>query len=79
MRIKTIVPKQGDLESYINKPFLDRIDGDIFKSKVIGVITDAVEIETGYELTINIFGEFKYEFFEDGQLIAMSTKLRTKV
>ena len=60
--IKAIVPKDGDIESYLNKPVLDRVtESDPFKTKTIGVITNAVETEQGYELTmeINEYLDFK--------------------
>jgi ubiquitin C-terminal hydrolase len=79
IQLKTIVPKQGDIKSYVNKPFLNRIDGDPFNSKAIGIITDAVEVENGYKLTIALWkSELVYEWFEDGELSAMSFKTEFK-
>lgn len=73
IKFKTIVPKNGDINSYINKPFLDRISvDDPFESKAIGVISDAIEVEDGYELTINIFSKYQFEWFGGGELSAMS-------
>jgi hypothetical protein len=73
IKIKTIVPKQGDIKDYINKPFLDRLEGNAFESKAIGIISDAVDVEHGYELTITLWKqEIITERFSDGQLSAMS-------
>jgi hypothetical protein len=73
--LKTIVPKQGNIEDYINKPFLDKIDNDPFhfESKAIGIISDAIEVENGYELTITIWKQDVItEWFTDGQLSSIS-------
>jgi hypothetical protein len=76
IKLKTIVPKQGKVEDYINKPFLDRLDRDPFKSTAIGIINDAVEVDNGYELTILIWKqEIVTEWFTDGQLSAMSFEI----
>ena len=75
--LKTVIPKAGDVKSYIDKPFLDRVsETDPFKSKVIGVIRDAVEIEEGYELTIALFAKYNFEFFDNMEFSAMSIELR---
>lgn len=71
IQLKTVVQKQGELETYINKPVLDKVSGDS-SSKVIGVITKAVEVGNGYQLTISLFGKHKFEWFEDGELSAIS-------
>jgi hypothetical protein len=79
IQLKTIVPKQGDIETYINKPFLNRIDGDPFNSKAIGIITNAVEVENGYELTIALWkNKLVYEWFTDGELSAISFETEFK-
>jgi hypothetical protein len=63
IKFKTIVPKQGDVKSYINKPVLDKLSLDLTKSsKTIGVITDAKEIEEGYELTVSIHSKYRFEW-----------------
>lgn len=70
---KTIVPKQGEINTYINKPFLDRLDGDPFESKAIGVISDAVEVSNGYLLTITLWKQdVVAEWFTEGELSAIS-------
>lgn len=73
---KTIVPKQGDIRSYINKPVLNKSSLDLTtSSKVIGVITDAEEVKEGYELTIAIFCKYRYEWVGDN-LNAISMNIR---
>jgi|HigsolmetaAR201D_1030396.scaffolds.fasta_scaffold32248_3 hypothetical protein len=67
MIFKTIVPKYGDLSSYIGKPVLDKID-PIYNcdEKVVGVIKEAVEVENGFELTIELFDKtIKYEWINN--------------
>lgn len=72
IQFRTIVPKQGNIDSYINKPVLDRISIDHpYESIALGVITDAKEVENGYELTISIFRKYQFEWFENGELSAM--------
>ena len=58
MKFKTIVPKQGDIHSYVHKPVINKIEGDPFSMKSIGVISEAIEVSEGYELTIDIKGEY---------------------
>jgi len=72
LKLKTIVPKQGNIEDYINKPFLDRINGDPFDSTAIGVISDAIEVENGFELTINMFHKSMEMEILNGKISAMS-------
>lgn len=62
LTLKTIVPKHGDISSYISKPVLDRMTCSTFESKVIGVISHAVEKEDGYELTIVLRNKMQYEW-----------------
>lgn len=76
IKFKTIVPKEGDIEKYINKPVLDRRSGDPFTHKTIGVITSAIEVENGYELTVRLFGKYGFEWFTDGKLNSMSINTR---
>jgi hypothetical protein len=68
-RVTIKVDKSGDIDSYLNKPVLDRmtrvldlstnsISGND-DSKVIGVISEAVEMENCFELTLTIFDEEK--------------------
>lgn len=53
MIFKTIVSKQGDIKSYINKPVWDKRE-NLNDQKEIGTIIKAVEIENGFELTIKL-------------------------
>jgi hypothetical protein len=79
IKLKTVVPKQGKIEDYINKPFLDKILEDSFESNAIGIINDAIEVEDGFELTITIWKqEIITEWFSDGQLSAMSFRMDQK-
>ena len=79
MIIKTIVPKEGDIKTYINKPVVDRVtESDPFKAKAIGVITGAVEVEKGYELTMEIFGKPNLEFYGNNEVISYSIKGKKK-
>lgn len=71
LTLKIIVPKDGELDSYINKPVLDRISYDAFDSKAIGVITNAIEVEDGYELTIMLRNNIQYEWI-NGEVSAIS-------
>ena len=48
LRIETIVSKLGDVESYVNKPVT-------LNDKVIGVVINAVEVESGYKLSMTIW------------------------
>lgn len=48
LQVKTIVPKQGDISSYFNKPVL-------LDDRPIGVITKATEINQGYKLSMIIW------------------------
>jgi hypothetical protein len=58
IKTTTIVPKEGELNSYINKPVLEKLNDDNWEfPKQIGVITSAIEVEDGYELTITLWGE----------------------
>ncbi|MET3505533.1 hypothetical protein [Halalkalibacter oceani] len=76
VKFKTIVPKDGELSSYLNKPVLDRVDlSNTFETKTIGVISDAVEVEEGYELTIQLFSKFQYEWIGN-ELNALSILAR---
>lgn len=76
IKCKTIVPKQGDIKSYINKPVLDKLNMDEAKSsKAIGVVTDAKEVEQGYELTFSIFSRYRFEWVGDS-LNAISMEIR---
>lgn len=74
LTLKIIVPKDGELDSYINKPVLDRISYDAFDSKVIGVITNAIEVEDGYELTIMLRNNMQYEWI-NGEVSAISFRI----
>jgi 2-oxoglutarate dehydrogenase E2 component (dihydrolipoamide succinyltransferase) len=52
---------------------------EVVCGKAIGIITDAVEVENGYKLTIALWkSELVYEWFEDGELSAMSFKTEFK-
>lgn len=64
LHIETIVPKQGDINSYFNKPVT-------LNNEVIGVIMNAIEIEQGYKLTMGIWVEkirTTFEFFTNNSL-----------
>jgi len=63
--LKTVVPKQGDINTYLNAPVLDRVNFNAFDSKAIGVITDVIEKEDGYELTIMLRNKMQYEWIND--------------
>ena len=63
--LKTVVPKQGHINSYLNAPVLDRVNFNGFDSKAIGVITDVIEKEDGYELTIMLGNKMQYEWIND--------------
>lgn len=62
---KTKIDKHGNVESYINKPVVDKFASEIDftkpivelnpQSKIIGVITEAIELEDCFELTIKIW------------------------
>jgi hypothetical protein len=80
--IKTKVEKRGELSSYILKPITSRITSGIellgeinFKDKetAIGVITEAIELDDCYELTIHIWDRFiiKMFSFQEDQLDSM--------
>jgi hypothetical protein len=49
----TRVNKLGDINSYINKPVIDRtIENN--EENVIGEVVEAIELDNYYELTIKI-------------------------
>lgn len=77
IQFKTIVPKQGELKSYINAPFMDRANDDPFNSKIIGVVTKAIEVENGYELTVSLFGEYRFEWDQNDHLCTISFDLKS--
>jgi hypothetical protein len=73
MKVITQVPKQGKIESYVNKPVVDSFDSFDRQGKVIGVVRSAVEVSNSYELTIDLWGkytQFSREFM-DGELSAI--------
>ncbi len=45
VKVETFVPKQGNIESYFNKPVL-------LNDKPVGVIVEAIEIDNKYKLNI---------------------------
>lgn len=47
IKLKTVILKQGEINSYINEPVLDRVTYNAFDSKAIGIITDAIEVDNG--------------------------------
>ena len=63
--LKTVVPKQGDINTYLNAPVLDRVNFNAFDSKAIGVITGVIEKEDGYELTMMLRNKMQYEWIND--------------
>ena len=81
VEVKIRVPKEGNMESYINKPVLNRSSEDTFdvmkniNPKIIGMIIGAIELEDCYELTLNIWIDrikFKKEFSCNKELLSMS-------
>ena len=76
IKLKAIVPKEGKIEDYINKPFLDRIENDPFESKAIGMITDAIEVKNGYELTVTLWKQELISEWLSGQLSAISMEIK---
>jgi len=86
IEFKIKVSKEGNINSYVNKPVLNRIlsieestniymFNDMPKEIVIGIISDAVELDNCYELTIKLWKEkikiFR-EFFVGGELASIS-------
>lgn len=71
IKFKTVIPKEGVLNSYINSPLTinDYSDPFVPRTKHVGVITEANETEEGYELTVGIFGKFVPEIFPDNKEI----------
>ena len=86
IEFKIKVSKEGNINSYINKPVLNRtlsleestnvyMFNDMPKEIVIGIISDAIELEDYYELTIRLWKEkmkFLRGFFVDGELVNIS-------
>jgi len=86
IEFKIKVSKEGNIDSYINKPVLNRIlsieestnvymFNDMPKEIIIGIISDAIELEDYYELTIRLWKEkmkFLRGFFVDGELVNIS-------
>ena len=86
IEFKIKVSKEGNINSYINKPVLNRtlsleestnvyMFNDMPKEIVIGIISDAIELKDYYELTIKLWKEkikFFREFFVDGELASIS-------
>jgi len=86
IEFKIKVSKEENINSYINKPVLNRIlsieestnvymFNDMPKEIVIGIISDAIELEDCYELTIKLWKEkikiFR-EFFVGMELASIS-------
>ena len=86
IEFKIKVSKEGNINSYINKPVLNRtlsleestnvyMFNDMPKEIIIGIISDAIELEDYYELTIRLWKEkmkFLRGFFVDGELVNIS-------
>ena len=55
MLVKIKVPPSGNIKTYINKPITDRRSFSKFDDvKEIGKIVDAKEVDSNYELTLDI-------------------------
>jgi len=67
-QIKTKVSKIGNPEDYLNLPVLDRYSEFKFEEKVIGTVTNVIEANDYYELTITLWLDkinLKKELFAD--------------
>lgn len=74
--IKTRVDKIGKLDSYFNLPVTNRL---VFNSldatvEIIGIVTDVMELDDKYELTIAVWDKFVTQKIEceDNQPSAIS-------
>jgi hypothetical protein len=76
---KVRVKKVGSVDNYVGLPILDRVynDDDFIQGtmpKVVGVVTNAVEVEDRYELWVALRKEFSLELV-DGEPSSLSFDL----
>lgn len=87
MQLKLKVTKQGNVQDYLNKPVLNKVNelvsinnvGNIqWNSHAIGIIIDATETDEHFELTIEIWDKFVEEVreYNNGVLDAISINFK---